>query len=208
MCGRFVLLSDWENIAREFDLNRIDKNLPATGDIQPGQESICVIRNQTSNVATVLLWGFLPPPIMQKPGSKLLINARAETIDMKPMFHNDFRQRRCLIVADGFYEWTKEKKAFYFYLKSGKPFGLAGIYESAMSGIAKKSFVIITTRPNELIAPLHDRMPVMIPADKRSLWLDNTKYDKDTLQSLFVPYPAEEMTMHPAELKTGHLVYH
>lgn len=205
MCGRFVLVSSWEKIAGEFDLSETDNDFSPAGDIHPGQDSACIIRDGAINKAVNLHWGFVPRWLAQKPGSKLLINARSETLAAKPIFCDAFQKRRCLIVADGFYEWTKEKKPLYFYLKNGQPLGLAGLYEPATAqGWPKLSFVIITTSPNKLIAPLHDRMPVIIPAGKRSLWLDQSFYDKDRLQSLLVSYPEEEMAMRKAEFISRH----
>jgi putative SOS response-associated peptidase YedK len=200
MCGRFVLSGDWEKIAQEFDLNEIESTRWATGDIHPGQDSACIIRTETGNSVINLHWGFTPQWATLKSKTKLLINARAETLDEKPSFADAFQKRRCLIVAFGFYEWAAEKKLFYFYLRNDQPFGLAGIYQPAItpSGL-KSSFVIITTSPNKLIAPLHDRMPVIISVNKRSLWLDCSQYDKDRLQSLLVPYPEAEMEMRQAE---------
>jgi putative SOS response-associated peptidase YedK len=201
MCGQFALVKAWEKIAREFGLSGTDKNLSATGNIHPGDYCTCIVGSPTGNEAVTLQWGFRPEWMMKNSGKKLLINARAETIAVKPAFSDAFQKRRCLIVAEGFYEWTKEKKPFYFYLKSGAPFGLAGVYESSpTAGFIRKSFVIITTRPNEVIAPLHDRMPVIIPADKRLLWLNNTNYDRNALRSLLVPYPALQMAMRPAAI--------
>jgi putative SOS response-associated peptidase YedK len=200
MCGKFVLSGDWEIIAQEFDLSAPESALRTTGDIQPGQDSTCIIRTETGNGIVNLHWGFAPQWVTPKPKAKLLINARAETLAEKPSFADAFQKRRCLIVAFGFYEWSEKKKPFYFYLRSGRPFGLAGIYEPAITPSGpRSSFVIITTTPNKLIAPLHDRMPVIIPADQRFLWLDCSRYDKDRLQSLLVPYPEAEMKMREAD---------
>jgi putative SOS response-associated peptidase YedK len=200
MCGRFVLIVDWEKIAQEFDLSDAESILSTTGDIHPGQDSVCIIRAATGNSAVNLHWGFVPRWSTLKSPNKLLINARAETLEGMPAFGDAFRERRCLIVASGFYEWTARKKPFYFYLRNGRPFGLAGIYEPAITpGGPKSSFVIITTFPNKLVASLHDRMPVIIPVNKRFLWLDCSQYDKDRLKSLLVPYPEEEMKMREAE---------
>ena len=199
MCGKFILISDWKNIAGEFDLQDTGQFPASAGDVYPCSDAACIIRMDSKNIAVNLHWGFSPEWAKQKSRSNLLINARAETLSRKPTFRDAFQKRRCLIAADGFYEWSKEKKQFKFSLQNKKPFGLAGIYEPAIvPGNAKSSFVIITTSPNELIAPLHDRMPVIIPADKRSLWLDNGKYDISKLKLLFDPYPALEMAMNKA----------
>jgi putative SOS response-associated peptidase YedK len=201
MCGRFVLGSSWDKIAEEFVLNEINQIHSATGDIHPGQVAACIIHTGTNNDIVNLHWGFVLQRAVQKSAIKLLINARAETVAEKPTFRDAFQKRRCLIIADGFYEWTKDKKPYYFYLQNKNLFGLAGIYDPAIaSGDTESSFVIITTGPNELIGPLHDRMPVIIPVDKRSLWLDGGKFDLKQLQSLLVPYPASEMAARPEEL--------
>ncbi|OPY86657.1 MAG: putative SOS response-associated peptidase YedK [Smithella sp. PtaU1.Bin162] len=200
MCGKFALVSDWSNIAGAFGLAATDQFFAPRGDIYPASDAACIIRRGTKNFGTVMQWGFSPVWGKQKVRKSLLINARAETLSRKPAFRDAFPKRRCLIVADGFYEWSKEKTQFYFCLRNHQPFGLAGLYEEvSMSGSAKASFVIITTVPNELIAPVHDRMPVIISEGKQSLWLDNSKYDINELVPLFNPYPASEMAIRPAE---------
>jgi putative SOS response-associated peptidase YedK len=205
MCGRFVLISNVGQIAEEFNLTDITSSSIYSGDIHPGQKAACVISEDKKNRLLILPWGFSPPWSKQATKSGLLINARAETLAEKPTFKEAFQKKRCLIPADGFYEWSKEKKQFYFYLQNRKPFGLAGIYEPGLSLTGKEaSFVIITTSPNKLIAPVHNRMPVIIPHDKQSLWLDNATFEKTELQSLMAPYPAQEMEMRPGTFITEH----
>jgi putative SOS response-associated peptidase YedK len=200
MCGKFVLSGDWEIIAQEFDLAATENALSATGDVHPGQDSACIIRTAAGNSIVYLHWGFVPRSAAWRSKTRLLINARSETLDEKPAFSDAFRSRRCLIAASGFYEWTKGKRPFYFYSGNGRPFGLAGIYEPAIApGNPRSSFVVITTSPNKLIAPLHDRMPAIIPADQRSLWLDCSHYDRKNLKSLLAPYPDSEMKMREAD---------
>jgi putative SOS response-associated peptidase YedK len=205
MCGRFVLISNLGQIAEEFNLTDMSSSVPF-GDIHPGQNAACIIAEDKKNRLLILPWGFWPQWSKQSNNSKSLINARAETLAEKSTFKEAFQKRRCLIPADGFYEWSKEKKQFYFYLQNRKPFGLAGICdEPGLPATGKEaSFVIITTTPNKLIAPVHNRMPVIIPHDKQSLWLDNGRYEKTELQSLMAPYPAQEMEMRPEAFATGH----
>jgi putative SOS response-associated peptidase YedK len=206
MCGRFVLISNVGQIAEEFNLADISSSSVSSGDIHPGQKAACVISEDKKNRLLILPWGFSPPWSKQATKSGLLINARAETLAEKPTFKEAFQKRRCLIAADGFYEWSKEKKQYYFYLQNRRPFGLAGICdepELPATG-CEASFVIITTSPNRLISPIHNRMPVIIPRDKQSLWLDNGRYEKTELQSLMTPYPAHEMEMRPGAFITGH----
>ena len=197
MCGRFVLVSDLGQISEEFDLTGFHKSTHPCGDMLPGQKCACVIAAEKKNLLLNMQWGF-PPRWPTKTAAKLLINARAETLSEKPTFKESFQRRRCIIPADGFYEWSKDKKQFCFYLRNQSSFGLAGIYEENNSPAGKEtSFVIITTAPNKLIEQVHNRMPVIIPADKQSLWLDNTRFDKSQLSSFFVPYPEEKMEMRP-----------
>ena len=206
MCGKFVLISNWKNIAGEFDLEDTNQIPVPAGDIYPGHDATCIIHRGKNYHGVNLHWGFFPRWANRKSRGNMLINARAETLSQKASFRDAFQRRRCLIVADGFYEWSKEKKQFGFFLLNKKPFGLAGIYEPAIvPGDAQSSFVIITTSPNELIAPLHDRMPVIIPADKQSLWLENGEYDIRKLTPLFNPYPASEMAMCEAGFPALHI---
>ncbi len=206
MCGRFVLISNAGQIAEEFNLTDSTLSSISSGDIHPGQKAACVINKDKKNRLLILPWGFSPSWSKQTTKSELLINARAETLAEKPTFQEAFQKRRCLIAADGFYEWSKEKKQYYFYLQNRRPFGLAGIYDEPELPVTGKdgSFVIITTSPNRLISPIHNRMPVIIPRDKQSLWLDSSRYEKAELQSLMTPYPDEEMEMRPGTFIAGH----
>jgi putative SOS response-associated peptidase YedK len=141
-----------------------------------------------------------------------MFNARAETIAEKPSFRDAFKKRRCLIVADGFYEWQRQekgKKPFYISLKSGEPFGFAGLYETWMSpdNLTVKTCTIITTEPNELIKPIHDRMPVIIPKDREKIWIDTGIQDKEELKAILKPYPAEEMKKVEGSLSLPDLRY-
>lgn len=127
-----------------------------------------------------------------------MFNARAETVAVKPSFRDAFKKRRCLIVADGFYEWQKiekGKKPFHISLRSAEPFGFAGLYETWMSPENKpiKTCTIITTDANDLLKPIHDRMPVIVPKDKEAIWMDRGASDPRELSAILKPYPAAEM---------------
>ncbi len=204
MCGRFVLISNLSQITEEFNLKEMASSFVPRGDIHPGEKTACIIAEKGKNQLAGFQWGFLPKWSKQTETSKLLINARAETLIEKPTFKEAFQRRRCLIAADGFYEWSPAKKQFYFYMQNLKPFGLAGIYDKADTSPTHKAaaFVIITTAPNNLIAPLHNRMPVIIPPHKQSMWLDNDNFEKSELQSLLMPYPANQMEMRPGSFIT------
>jgi putative SOS response-associated peptidase YedK len=130
-----------------------------------------------------------------------MINARAETLNEKPSFKTTFKKRRCLIVADGFYEWRKDRKVktpVYFRLKSKGPFGFAGLYDVWTSPEGKQisTCTIITTGPNELMEPIHNRMPVIIPKAQETLWLDSALQDEKLLFPMLKPYDSQEMEVY------------
>ena len=133
-------------------------------------------------------------------GAKL-INARAETVAEKPAFRSAIKQRRCLIVADGFYEWQQQagkKQPFYFRLQNGQAFGFAGLWSHWKSSETQiSSCTILTTRSNELLKPIHERMPVILKQQDYDLWLDLRVQTPEPLQQLLHPYPTEAMTAYP-----------
>ena len=134
-----------------------------------------------------------------------MINARAETVAERPAFRDALRRRRCLVLADGFYEWQKVaggKRPMRITLKSGEPFAFAGLWETWRdpSGVVIPSCTIITTTPNELMAPIHDRMPVILPRELEGPWLDPAVQDAVMLTELLMPYPAEAMEAEDATM--------
>ena len=205
MCGRCVLISDLSVIAEDFDIQEISASFSPSRNVSPGQQIPAVIRRDNKNILATFLWGLIPSWAKDPSIGARLINARAETVNEKSSFKNAFRQRRCLIVADGFYEWKNEGKKkipYYFYLKSGKPFGFAGLYESWLAPEKKtvETCTIITTQANSLIQPIHGRMPVIIPGNQEEIWLKNEVLDTSSLLELLMPYPAEQMECKIADL--------
>jgi putative SOS response-associated peptidase YedK len=136
-----------------------------------------------------------------------MINARAETAAEKPSFRSAFRKRRCLVLADGFYEWQKaggKKQPYLFRLAGGEPFAFAGLWEHwGKDGKGIDSCTILTTDPNGLVKPLHDRMPVILSPRDFDLWLDPKVEKGPELQALLRPYPAETMTAYPVGLRVN-----
>lgn len=137
-----------------------------------------------------------------------MINARAESVADKPSFRQAFQNQRCLVVADGFYEWKKEgttKRPFYIRLKSGKPIGFAGLYNVWKSPEGEQicTSTIITTNANEKVLPLHDRMPVIASPDAYGLWLDPNIHDKAILQKILKSYPSEELDVYEVTPKVN-----
>jgi putative SOS response-associated peptidase YedK len=160
-----------------------------------------IIDNGERRRVKALRWGLIPAWAKDPAIGRKLFNARAETLAGKPSFRDAFQRRRCLIPADGFYEWTGEKgrrQAVRFQLASGEPFAFAGLYETwrpPAGGAPLSTCTIVTTAPNGLVAPVHDRMPAILPREGEALWLDPSVRDASRLQSLLAPYPADVMSM-------------
>lgn len=202
MCGRFVLVTDLKNIQKNFNVQEVFCQYQPSWNIAPSQLIPAIIHHDGKNLLVGFRWGLIPSWSKDPSIAEKMFNARAETVDKKPSFRDAFKKRRCLIVADGFYEWKKEgnkRMPLYYYLKSGRPFGFAGLYETWLSPDKKeiKTCIIITTAANELIAPVHDRMPVILSGDQEKIWLNNDNADIIKLLSLLKPFSAEEMTCKP-----------
>jgi putative SOS response-associated peptidase YedK len=205
MCGRFASKAKPEEIKEEFDVEiGQDILVKPRYNIAPTQIIAVVLLNRGNREITNLKWGLVPSWAKDDSMGSKLINARAETLAEKPSFREAFRRRRCLIPASGFYEWQKTgakgaKQPYYFYLKEKNVFGFAGLWEewvSRTTGEHLKSCTIITTEANEVLKPVHDRMPVIIKPEDYERWLDLKKTDTDQLQKLLVPYSAKEMASH------------
>ncbi len=194
MCGRFTLQS-----APRVKLNGVrNSDLPfeARYNIAPTQEVLVIADFGTGLELRKLVWGLIPA---RSNDGKIFINVRAETIDIKPSFSESFRRRRCLVLADGFFEWKRSGKAkqpHYIQMNDKSPFAFAGIWDSWGTQKRITSCAIVTTTANEAMAPIHDRMPVILPPENYHLWL-NPRTDLATLQKLLVPFPASMMSSHP-----------
>ena len=196
MCGRFTLVSPYVAVTERFHA-AAPPDLRPRYNIAPGQDVLCVIRDGENRIEP-LRWGLIPFWAKDPSIGNRLINARAETVAEKPSFRSAFAKRRCLVVADGFYEWRpagKRKVPVYIFLKSKKPFGFAGLYESWKDPGGKeiRTCTIITTEANEIVRPIHDRMPVILPEGVEDRWLDPGEGGRERLQALLTPYSAGEM---------------
>ncbi len=203
MCGRFTLTQSAEALAAVFHVQQL-LDLEAQYNIAPTQTVVTLLHNGETNKREFQKrrWGLIPSWAKDPAISTKLINARAETIAEKPSFRSAFKQRRCLVVADGFYEWQRhqgKKQPFYFRLQDGQPFGFAGLWEkwTNPAGEEISSCTIVTTAANELLQPIHDRMPVILAPQDYDLWLDPQEQKPQALQHLLSPYPASEMTAYP-----------
>jgi putative SOS response-associated peptidase YedK len=206
MCGRFILLTDLSVIVESFGIEDRTCQYRTSNNISPGQQIAAVIRDDKTRLVNTR-WGLVPSWAKDPSVGNRMFNARAETVAEKPSFKNAFQNRRCLIPADGFYEWQKlgkVKKPFYFSIKSGQPFGFAGLYETWMSPEREpiNTCTIITTQPNDLVRSIHDRMPVIVPKDKEASWIDPVNHNREMLLSILKPYPPDEMLMFEVDAKT------
>jgi len=198
MCGRFTLRSSPAVVAREFGLDDQPDLFPRF-NIAPTQE-VAVVRQRADDgrkQLAFLRWGLIPSWANDPSIGDRMANARSETAAIKPSFRRAFRSRRCLVVADGFYEWQKvdgRKQPYFIGLQGDRPFGLAGLWERwEKAGEPVESCTILTTDANELMQPIHERMPVIVPANQYNLWLDPRCGDTEKLVKLLRPYPSEEM---------------
>ena len=201
MCGRFALKAPPRSIQEHFHLPETIE-LPPRYNIAPSQ-NIAVVRHLTGKdfrQLDMLRWGLIPHWAKDMKIGYRMINARGETLTQKPSFSTAFKIRRCLIAADGFYEWKgtgKIKQPYYMQIQEEDIFGFAGLWESWLGpeGDIIESCTIITTSPNELVKQVHDRMPVILPPGHYETWLQNSS-PLESLQKLLVPYPADKIKMY------------
>ena len=206
MCGRFTIFADPERLAERFQAA-----LPA-GGLQPRYnaaptQQLPVILNDGPPAIQFLQWGLIPFWAKDPSIGSRMINARSETLVDKPAFRAAFKKRRCLVLADGFYEWQKTaagKQPIRITLASGEPFAMAGLWETwdAPDGSLLRTFTIITGDPNELVAPIHNRMPAILLPEHEAIWLDNAAEPAIWLDILR-PYPAERMAALPVSRRVN-----
>jgi len=205
MCGRYSQSQSAEIIAKAFQVDSVPALKPRY-NIAPTQSVPTVLQTSasTNRQFKMLHWGLIPSWAKDPKMGGRLINARAETVNEKPAFRSAFRQRRCLVLADGFYEWQqqedkKQKQPFYFRLSDGQPFAFAGLWEhwKGADGEEIESCTLLTTEPNELMQPIHNRMPVILDPKDYDLWLDSEVKKPELLQPLLRSYQTEEMTAYP-----------
>lgn len=198
MCGRYNLRTPTSELAKIFELDRWTDVVPRY-NIAPTQSAPAIRILDGIRRLDLLRWGLIPSWAQDEKIGNRLINARADGVATKPSFRNALRKRRCLIPADGFYEWrqtsAKAKQPFHVTMKDDRPFAFAGLWEhwAKANGEPIESFTIITTDANELLVEIHDRMPVILPPDRYGVWLDPEIDDPAALEPLLEPYPADEM---------------
>lgn len=207
MCGRFVRITPIPVIAEKFKAKQIIADLAPSYNIAPSQE-VVIINDEGVRQLIQSKWGFIPSWAKDPSIGNKMINARSETVSEKPAFRSAFKKKRCLVIADGFYEWrTEGKRKFpmYIRLKSGDTFGFAGLYNVWTSADGKQicTSTIITTEANEAVKPIHDRMPVILPRDKEDIWISPALEDKEILLSVLKPYPVLEMEAYEVSTRVN-----
>lgn len=201
MCGRFVFYTDPQFLREQYGFDDGPIEFRPRYNIAPTQQ-VVTITNDGTRRAENMRWGLVPFWAKDLKIGSRMINAVGETVATKPAFRAAFKKRRCLILADGFFEWRKDGKdkiPNYIFLKSQKTFAFAGLWETWKSpeGETVKSCTIVTTSPNEFIKPIHNRMPVILSDETEALWLDPLTEDASVLMPLLIASPSELMDSHP-----------
>lgn len=191
MCGRYAITTAPEAMRRLFGYPEMP-NFPPRYNVAPTQPIPIVRMIEGKRQFALVRWGLLPSWVKDPNTFTLLINARGETANDKPAFRNAMKRRRCLIPADGFYEWKRDgkgKRPYYIRRRGGEPFAFAGLWETWMgpNGEEVDTAAIVTTDANHLLAPIHDRMPAILPPDAWEMWLDTGNVDAKTAAALVAP---------------------
>ncbi len=199
MCGRFSLTTPIETLYGRYNIYDQQAKLPIRYNIAPSQTA-AIVRNSAPHQFTLAIWG-LPLPWKDEASGDGLINIRSESLGTKPMFDEAFRDRRCLIPADGFYEWKREgdrRLPYRIIMEDKSVFSFAGIWQESAGeeGGAVIRFAIITVPANERVGELHDRMPAILKAEDEQAWID-TNSDSGALKSMIAPAAAGLMTIYP-----------
>lgn len=205
MCGRFTLRSNLNTILQELAVETT-LEIPPNYNVAPTDEMpVCRISDGGGREIASLRWGLVPFWAKDPKIGYRTINARSESVADKPAFRDALKRRRCLVLADGYYEWKKDgkhKQPYYIRLKDGRPFTFAGLWDRNGQ---LETFTVITTDANKLTAAVHDRMPAILDDIDRDLWLDHHIEDKEKLLPLLRPFDAGEMTMHPVDRRVGNV---
>lgn len=210
MCGRYIFAEEAVKLYERYGVKKGSKNkqlhLEAKYNIAPGS-LVPVITRESPNLIKIMRWGLIPHWAKDPKIGYKLINARAESIDTKPSFRSSFKHKRCLIPATGFYEWKKtshEKLPYLIQFKTRGIFSFAGIYDiwKDVEGVGFETFTIITTKPNKLVEPMHNRMPVILEKKYEDSWLDE-KTDINKLLDMLKPYPGQELEAYKVSTKVN-----
>jgi putative SOS response-associated peptidase YedK len=196
MCGRYTLRTPVDSLVEAFEIDEYPASIIPNYNTAPTQEVAAVVEEDEKRKLEVFRWGLIPSWAKDAAIGNKMINARAETVSEKPSFRSAFKKRRCLILADGFYEWQKTdngKQPFYIKMEDDSPFAFAGLWEIWKDEEEIRSCTIITTEANNLMDEIHHRMPVILHPEDYGMWLDPDFDEKEPLTSLLKPYPSDTM---------------
>ncbi|MGH8640320.1 MAG: SOS response-associated peptidase [Burkholderiales bacterium] len=208
MCGRYVTKAAAE-LERFWNITRGGIDFGGAFNAAPTQRLPIIRLHQGERALTLMRWGLVFSSAKDTKAGANLINARGETVAIRPAFRAAFMRRRCLVPMTGYYEWQQTsagKVPHYIHLLNAEQFAVAGLYEYWPGRDGKESvesFTVVTTEPNEMTVKIHDRMPVILPADAQAQWLDPRNAETEGLRRLLRPYPAEEMRAYPVSLRVN-----
>ncbi len=193
MCGRYSLVASIAELEGRFGFDGTDAAYSPSYNIAPTQGVLTVVAANEAKRAVRMRWGLIPSWAREASIGSRMINARAETVAEKPSFRTALKRRRCLVLADGFYEWRRTgagKRPMRITMASGEPFAFAGLWDTWRDpqGEAVTSCTIITTGANDLLRPIHDRMPVILQRDQEGLWLDQDVREPEVLRDVLIPH--------------------
>ena len=206
MCGRYTLKTSINSLAEHFEIEEYPSSITPSYNVAPTQEVAAVVEEDDQRKLEMLHWGLIPSWAKDPAIGNKMINARAGTVSEKPSFRSAFKKRRCLILADGFYEWQKTdygKQPYHIKMEDGSPFAFAELWETWKDGEEIRSCTIITTGANDLMSEIHHRMPVILPPEDYAMWLDPDFDEKEPLASLLKPYPADAMEAYPVSRRVN-----
>lgn len=211
MCGRYTILVSWDELMLRFMLDQAAPPYHRPKyNVAPGQMIMAIVNDGMKNRIGELKWGLVPHWAKDPKIGNQMLNARSETLLDKPAYKLPFERKRCLIPADGFYEWKRSengKQPMRITMKDGGLFAMAALYDTwiAPDGTKIGSCSIVTTEPNPLVADIHDRMPVILRKDDEAIWLNRDFRDTRQLSELLKPYPAERMDAYPVSAAVGNV---
>ncbi|MCF8048298.1 MAG: SOS response-associated peptidase [Desulfarculaceae bacterium] len=200
MCGRFTQSNSLGDYQQRFGFQAGPLEFAPRFNLAPGQQALAVLAGEQGRRGEMLRWGLVPSWAKQERVGYKMINARAETVSEKPAYRGPFQHTRCLIPADGFFEWAPApggKQPYFLTRRDREPFALAGLWDqwTGPEGDKLRSFTIVTTQANSVVEPIHDRMPVMLTPQDEAAWLDR-EASLEGLAKLLRPYAAQDMEAH------------